>query len=216
MFVHFLEARLGRQHFDAFLRRYIEKYAFVAITTEDFVEYASETLLRDHADKLTEAELREWIYAEGLPAMFSPPTSTSLDKVDCALERWRSGVPLSKADTHLWRVQHWQYFLAGLPENIPQARLLELNDSFNLGASGNAEIACDWLRVAIRNHFDPALPQLEAFLGRIGRAKFVRPLFLELQIAGYHAELSAIYAKARACYHPSLRVQLDKLLGAPV
>ncbi len=216
MFVHFLEARLGRQHFDAFLRRYIEKYAFVAITTEDFVEYASETLLKDHADKLTEAELLEWIYAEGLPAMFSPPTSTSLDKVDCALERWRSGASLTMADTHLWRVQHWQYFLAGLPENIPQARLLELNDSFNLGASGNAEIACDWLRVAIRNHFDPALPQLEAFLGRIGRAKFVRPLFLELQIAGYHAELSAIYAKARACYHPSLRVQLDKLLGAPV
>lgn len=212
MFVHFLEVRLGRQDFDAFLRRYIEKYAFVAITTEDFVEYASQTLLQDHADKLTEAELLEWIYAEGLPDMFTAPTSTSLNKVDCALERWRGGAALTRNDTQTWRVQHWQYFLAGLPEHLPQARLLELDDVFDLGNSANAEIACDWLRVAIRNHFDPALGQVETFLCRIGRAKFVRPLFAELQVAGYQNELGAIYRRARETYHPSLRVQLDKLL----
>ncbi|MBT1443335.1 leukotriene A4 hydrolase C-terminal domain-containing protein [Shewanella sp. JM162201] len=212
MFVHFLEARLGREAFDRFLNAYIAAFAFVAITTEDFVDYARNTLLKQHGDKLTEAELLEWIYGEGLPDSFCAPTSTSLVKVEQAIDSWRDGAALTASQTRHWRVQHWQYFLSKLPQQIPQARLIELDDSFALGRSGNAEIACDWLRVAIRNHYDPAVAEVEDFLCRIGRAKFVRPLFLELQIAGYHSELKAIYDKARPGFHPSLSVQLDRLL----
>ncbi|ABL99285.1 peptidase, M1 family [Shewanella amazonensis SB2B] len=212
MFVHFLEARLGRPDFDAFLRSYIEHYAFVAITTEDFVEYAKGTLLQTHPDKVTEAELREWIYGEGLPATFMPPMSESLGWVIESMTEWLEGHPLTPERLFGWRVQHWQFFLNNLPEQISQEQLLELDERFALGSSGNAEIACDWFRVAIRNHYDPVLEQVEAFLCRIGRAKFVRPLFLELQIAGYRQELEAIYHRARESYHPSLRVQLDRIL----
>lgn len=87
---------------------------------------------------------------------------------------------------------------------------MQLDEVFDFTHSTNAEIACDWYRVAIRNHYDPVLPALEQYLVKIGRGKFVRPLFTELQLAGYHTELAAIYAKARGGYHPSLAVQLDK------
>ena len=213
MFVHDLERRLGRIAFDAFLFNYVKQFAFQAITTEVFVEYAKQTLLQLHPDKITEAELLTWIYGEGLPKGYSAPTSSSLDKVDDALALFLQGTAANRLMVKGWRVHHWQYFLSQLPEVISQIQLMDLDDTFHFTQSSNAEIACDWFRLAIRNHYDPVLPTLGAFLTHIGRGKFVRPLYAELQIAGYHKELDDIYAKARATYHPSIQVQLDKALN---
>ncbi|RTR37492.1 M1 family peptidase [Shewanella canadensis] len=215
MFVHDLEKRLGRAAFDKFLYHYVQHFAFQAITTEVFVEYARETLLVQHDDKITEAELLEWIYGCGMPPCFTPPQSDSLDKVDDALSMWLKGASAESLATQSWRVHHWQYFLNSLPEVLQQAQLMELDDCFKLTESTNAEIACDWFRVAIRNHYDPVLPALTEYLIRIGRGKFVRPLFSELQVAGYDTDIKEIYAKAREGYHPSIVVQLDKSLKFP-
>jgi leukotriene-A4 hydrolase len=213
MFVHELESRLGRPAFDSFLSQYVEHFSFRAITTETFIDYVKQTLLVEHHDKLTLAELNEWVYGQGLPLWFKGPTSSSLDKVDLAVEAIVKGASASELLVSEWRVHHWQYFLTQLPLIVSQATLLDLDDTFTLTNSPNAEIACDWYRVAIRNHYDPVLPALSDYLCCIGRGKFVRPLFIELQIAGYQQELAEIYKKARAGYHPSLQIQLDNLLN---
>lgn len=212
MFVHDLEKRLGRESFDRFLYQYVCHFAFEAITTEMFVEYAKDTLLVEHADKLDETELLEWIYGTGMPLWFVPPYSDSLDKVDTALDEWKQGGNINRQNTKSWHVHHWQYFLSSLPETVSQQDLIAFDDTFDFSHSLNAEIACDWYRVAIRNHYDPVLPLVEAYLIRIGRGKFVRPLYGELLVAGYKKEAIKIYRKARAGYHPSLAVQLDKQL----
>ncbi|MCL1119431.1 M1 family metallopeptidase [Shewanella seohaensis] len=212
MFVHELEHRLGRVEFDKFLFAYVQHFAFKAITTEVFVEYAKVALVEAYPDKISEAELLEWIYGEGLPQGYVGPTSRSLDKVDSALDDFLQGKAASELKVKGWRVHHWQYFLTQLPEVVSQVQLMDLDDTFKFTESTNAEIACDWFRVAIRNHYDPVLPALSAYLQRIGRGKFVRPLYAELQVAGYHAELQQIYACARAGYHPSIQVQLDRML----
>ncbi|QDE30574.1 M1 family metallopeptidase [Shewanella polaris] len=213
MFVHELESRLGRAAFDRFLFQYVEHFSFNAITTEMFINYAKQTLLVEHSDKLTLSELNEWVYGQGLPQWFIGPTSNSLNKVDQAVEAIMEGTPASELQVDEWRVHHWQYFLTQLPLVVSQTTLLDLDETFNLTDSLNAEIACDWFRVAIRNHFASVLPALSDYLCSIGRAKFVRPLFVELQLAGYQQELKDIYIKARAGYHPSLQVQLDSLLN---
>ncbi|MFV7783376.1 M1 family metallopeptidase [Shewanella marisflavi] len=214
MFVHELEHRLGRADFDRFLFDYVNHFAFQAITTETFVEYAKSTLLTQYGDKLTEAELQEWVYGTGMPSWFVPPTSNSLEKVDHLRTAWLAGEPLNKANTGDWRVHHWQYFLNSLPEVLDQQALIDLDTCFDFSRSTNAEIACDWYRVAIRNQYDPVLPFVEAYLIKIGRGKFVRPLYNELLLAGYQQEVRSIYQKARGGYHPSLSVHLDKqLLG---
>lgn len=213
MFVHELERRLGRVAFDRFLINYVDHFAFQAITTETFVSYAKAKLLQEHPDKLTEAELLEWIYAEGLPKAFNGPTSSSLDKVDTALKLFLQATPASDLETRNWRVHHWQYFLTQLPTVVSVDKLVDLDATFALTQSSNAEIACDWFRLAVRNHYGAVLPALADYLVRIGRGKFVRPLYNELKQAGYHDELHQIYTKARAGYHPSIQVQLDKLLA---
>ena len=213
MFVHELEQRLGRENFDAFLYQYVQHFAFQAITTETFVGYAEQTLLRDYQDVLSKAELDEWIYGKGMPHWFVAPKSASLDKVEDALSQWLAGSPAATLRINDWRVHHWQYFLEQLPEQLTQAQLIDLDGEFNFSGSTNAEIACDWFRVAIRNQFDPVLPAVSAFLTTVGRGKFVRPLYSELQLAGYQQELLSIYSKARSGYHPSIQVQLDKALN---
>lgn len=212
MFIHDLERRLGRVEFDKFLFAYVQHFAFKAITTEEFVKYANVALLEVFPDKISEAELLEWIYGEGLPQEFVGPTSRSLDKVDDALDAFLRGKAAFQLDVTSWRVHHWQYFLTQLPEVLSQVQLMDLDQTFKFTESNNAEIACDWFRVAIRNHYDPVLPALGHYLQRIGRGKFVRPLYAELKIAGYHTELQKIYSTARPGYHPSIQVQLDRML----
>jgi len=190
MFVHELESRLGRPAFDRFLFGYVEHFSFSAITTETFIDYATQTLLVEHHDKLTLSELNEWVYGQGLPLWFKGPTSSSLDKVDLAVEAIVKGALASELLVSDWRVHHWQYFLTQLPLMVSQVTLLDLDETFTLTNSPNAEIACDWYRVAIRNHYDPVLPALSDYLCRIGRGKFERPLFVELQIAGHQQELA--------------------------
>ena len=148
-----------------------------------------------------------------MPECFTAPVSDSLDKVDAALSFWAKGATADSFETADWRVHHWQYFLNSLPEVQTQLQLMELDERFKLTESTNAEIACDWFRVAIRNHYDPVLPALSAYLIRIGRGKFVRPLFTELQVAGYDTEMEQIYSQARKGYHPSIVTQLDNILN---
>ncbi|MGZ9898824.1 M1 family metallopeptidase [Shewanella gaetbuli] len=213
MFVHELEQRFGRQDFDKFLFDYIQHYAFQAITTETFISYMQQYVLPVYADKLSEDELLEWVYGQGLPEWFSPPTTHSLDKVRYALFDFEHGHSATTLNVENWQVHHWQYFLNHLPQVISQEQLMDLDEVFGFTQSQNAEIACDWFRVAIRNHYDPVLDTMSQFLNTVGRAKFVKPLYIELLVAGYQQEALQIYSQAKLSYHPSLQVQLDKILG---
>lgn len=214
MFVHDLEKRLGRTAFDKFLYEYVQAFAFEAITTETFVEYAKKTLLVEHKEVISEAELLGWIYGEGMPNWFSAPSSNSLDKVKAALTAFNAGDAPSSLNTTGWLVHHWQYFLTNLPETLTHEQLASLDTAFSLTRSTNAEIACDWYKVTIRNRYESVLPAVSDYLVKIGRGKFVKPLYAELLNAGFNTELKAIYTLARAGYHPSIAVMLDSQLQA--
>lgn len=216
MFVHDLERRLGRNDFDKFLITYVQHFSFKAITTEDFIAYAKQTLLVDHSDKINEAELLEWIHGVGMPTWFVPPTSNSLDKVVTSQQQWlasgsgsRSAKELQASD---WSVHHWQYFLTTLPEVLTQQQLQDLDDAFNLTQSKNAEIAFAWFTVAIRNDYQGVFPAVERYLKTIGRGKFVRPLYKSLNDAGYADLAKEIYQIARTGYHPSIIGMLDNIV----
>ncbi|GIU28843.1 M1 family metallopeptidase [Shewanella schlegeliana] len=212
MFVHDLERRLGREAFDKFLYEYVQAFAFEAITTETFVDYAKQTLLKQHSQKLSEAEMLEWIYGEGMPSWFIEPQSKSLDKVTMALRAFDDGASAKSLLTDGWRVHHWQYFLTNLPQALSHEQLADLDTVFKFTQSTNAEIACDWFRVAIRNRYTAVLTTVSDYLVKIGRGKFVKPLYAELLKAGFKEEVKQIYALARDGYHPSIVVMLDQQL----
>ena len=55
-----------------------------------------------------------------------------------------------------WTTQQWQYFLAELPPTLSADRIAALDEQFGLGEFRNSEVLFDWLRIAIRHHYEPA------------------------------------------------------------
>ena len=67
--------------------------------------------------------------------------------------------------------------------------------------------------IGIRNDYEPAWPTLEDFLMRVGRRKFIVPLYRAMMANPKTKETARrIYAKARPGYHPIAQGSLDKIV----
>jgi hypothetical protein len=116
-------------------------------------------------------------------------------------------------DAQAWSTHEWLHFIRGLPTPVPREKLAALDAAFELTASGNAEIQAAWFDRAIRSEYvEPVLPALEEFLVRVGRRKFLTPLYRALAETGQVETARAIYTKARPGYHAVSRNTMDDLL----
>ncbi len=89
-----------------------------------------------------------------------------------------------------------------MPDRLSREQLEDLDQAFMLTASTNNEIAFSWLRIAIRNDYEPAYDRLEDFLVSIGRNKFLMPLYKDMMAAGKADMADRIFQKAMPGYHP--------------
>ncbi len=218
LFISFLASRFGADEVDKFLRDYFDKFAFQSVWTEKFRVHLEANLLPLEPGAVTSAELDEWIFAPGLPKNAVLPRSDAFDLVDQARKNWLAG-KLATVDlpTKDWTTHEWVHFLDGMPAKVPAVRLNELDAAFALTATGNAEIAFNWLRIAIRNDYAPAYPRLESYLTTIGRRRLIKPLYEDLmKTPAGTARARAIYAKARPNYHPIATATLDAIVLKPV
>ena len=135
--------------------------------------------------------------------------------VDRQADRWHQGSAAADVfSTAGWTTQEWLHFLNGLPAKLTASRLTELDTTFSLTDSGNAETAHAWLLVAIRNRYAPADARVEQYLLGIGRRKLIRPIYEALAETpeGRDRALS-IYRDARPGYHPIAVDTIDTILG---
>jgi hypothetical protein len=142
-----------------------------------------------------------------------PVRSEAFAEVDRQLDAWTNGASASTMPTGGWTTHEWLHFLRGLPASIPVERLAELDRTFGLSATGNSEVLFAWLRVAIRNRYEPAFAALERFLTSHGRLKFLRPLYQDLAGTDWgRAMAERIYRAARPTYHPVTVGAIDQIL----
>jgi aminopeptidase N len=212
-FLHLLERTLGRARFDAYLRSYFDDFAFQSKTTSAFVEDLRTRLL--NGDTALEERLRvhEWIFEPGLPANAPVESSDAFARVEQAAKAFVEGAPPTSIATKDWSTQEWQHFLTSLPPGLSPSRLATLDRAFGFTTRGNSEVLYLWQRLAIRHHYEPALPALEQFLTTQGRRKFVKPLFEELLKTDWGRPVAErIYAKARPLYHSVTAGSVEELL----
>jgi len=207
-----IEQTVGREKFDGYLRGYFERHAFKPITTTAFLADIRAHLL---TDKAVEAKVRleDWIYRPAIPDNAVVPQAAQLKGAGEQAQAFARGASASSLRTKDWSTQQWQYFLAELPPTLPADRLASLDQHFGLSERRNSEVLFDWLRITIRNHYEPAMPALERFLLSQGRRKFVRPLFEDLMKTDWgKAEALRIYAAARPSYHSVTVTTLDAIV----
>ncbi len=200
-----IENEVGREKFDAFIRAYFDNFAFQSITTEMFEKYLAEKLPG------LKLNVKEWIYQPGLPTSTPQLESTLLKNVDVALESWKQGKAI---DTKEWVAGQWLHFLRGLPENLTVAQMTKLDADYKFTKTGNSEVLDAWLILAIRHKYAPANQALEDFLGRVGRQKFIKPLYTELaKTPEGKTRAKALFAKNKAAYHPIAAAAIEALLA---
>jgi leukotriene-A4 hydrolase len=203
LFLNYLDAKFGRERFDAFLRGYFEHFAFKSITTEQFLAYLQENLLDRFPGIVTRERVDAWVFAPGLPADAVLPVTTMFESVDLARASWLAGRLPSKKMGMDWITQQWLYFLNNMPATLQPAQLADLDKVFGFTKSPNAEIAHAWFRLVIANDYRPGFPRLEEYLKTVGRRKLIAPLYTALMKTPSGTELAKrVYAKARTGYHP--------------
>jgi aminopeptidase N len=216
LFLGWLEARVGREALERFLRGYFDAFAFRSVTTEQFIDYLERELLAARPGAVSRVELDAWVHAPGLPDFAVLPQSEAFAPIDAARAAFVAG-RLAAADlpAQSWTPFEWLHFLDNLPARLNLDQLAALDARFGLTAAGNAEIAHSWLRVAIRAGYEPARPRLVEYLTTVGRRKLIKPLYEELMRTPQGARLAReIYAQARSGYHPIVTATLDPIVAA--
>ncbi len=211
LFVALLEQVIGREAFDAFVKRYIERFSFTSITTAEFEAFLDAELpgIRETVD------VERWIHQPNLPEDAPVFSSAVLDELKTLAGGMAEGRRPDVAQAKAWSATHWQIYLQQLPRPLPQAELAWLDEQFALTAAGNAEILCEWLVICARSGFEPSYDRLRAFLGHVGRMKYLKPLYKALMAETATQPLAReIFAASKDIYHPIARGGLEAMLQA--
>ncbi|HEU4532087.1 MAG TPA: leukotriene A4 hydrolase C-terminal domain-containing protein, partial [Steroidobacteraceae bacterium] len=214
LFLRWIESRVGAEAFAQFLRSYFADHSFRSMTTEQFLEYLEAKLLREKPGAVSREQVATWLSRPALPKFAVLPKSDALQRVDAQREAWLSGKQrAAELNTSQWSVHEWLHFIDNLPKKLSAAQMSELDGAFHFTDAGNARIAHSWLRVAIRNRYEPALPRLETYLTTIGRRILIKPLYEDLMATDWGKDYARrVYAKARPGYHPMAIAVLDPVV----
>jgi hypothetical protein len=216
LFLMRLENVFGREHFDKFLRSWFDSHPFQSVTTADFLAFLDRELLARDRVAARLIDLNEWLGAPGLPADCPDPRSPLLAAVDREIAAFQKTKDPRRLETGGWVTQQWLHFLEGIATGIDVEQMERLDGAFHLTGSTNSEILCVWLRLAVQCGYEPADAALESFLMRVGRRKFLEPLYRELAKTPAGLEKAGrIYARARPRYHAVSSGTIDEILHWP-
>ena len=215
LFLTYLDAKFGRERFDAFLRGYFDHFSAKSITSEQFVTYLQENLLDRFPGIVARDQVMAWVAGPGIPPDAVLPSTHAFAAVDAARTAWAGGkIAAKKLETHAWVAQQWMYFLDGMPAGLSTAQVTELDRTFGFARSANAEVVQHWLLLAMRHQYQPSAVRLEEYLKTIGRRKLIVPLYRELMKTPAGAtQARRVYALARPHYHPPATAAIDAIVN---
>ncbi len=201
-----IEAAVGRKAFSAWLRSYLSEFRFGAITTDDFTAHVERSL----PGVLAKVDAAAWLDGPGLPASAVAPSSSRIE----AIERLAGTVPAREV-TAAWSAVEWQLFLEAVPRPASVELCRGLDERFGLTASGNYDVLVSWLTLALQSGDRAVVPRVEEVLTKVGRMKYLRPLYAALAKDPQTRELAReIYGRAGASYHPIAQQLVESLLRA--
>lgn len=212
-FLRLLEGCVGREKWDAFLKKYFADHAFQSMTTEKFVAYLNENLIEPNKEKFANIDVNEWIYGPGLPANCPQPSAERFVAVDGELKKFIDGNNPSSLNSKEWSTHEWLYFINHLPEDLSVEKMKSLDGVFHFTDSKNCEIEDAWFLLALKRNYSVAYKNMETFLINVGRRKFLTPLYKEMEKTEAGKKLAKeIYTKARPNYHFVAQQTMDEIV----
>lgn len=205
-FLRTLEAVVGREKFDAFLKGYFDAYAFKTITTEDFVTYLNEELLEPNTVNFN---TNQWIYETGLPDNCVTLTSDRLNEMGKLATRVNEGENIftgsfanSKRGDRT--SQEWQTFIRGLDTSIPNETMNTIDAQFKFSTEGNPALKSEWFYLAVKSGNKGLRPEAASYLKKIGRRWYIESIYQACKDSEDPDDLAwgkSVFEEAQKNYH---------------
>jgi len=208
-FVALLERGVGRERFARFIEAYLGRFRFTSITTEDFTAFLDAEL----PGVAAQVGARAWLYEPGMPANAPVFRSAALDALTALGEGFGGGARPTAPQVAAWTPAQMLIYLQHLPREVSANACAWLDTNLKLTGRGNHEILVEWLTIAASSDYEPVFGRVREVLSRVGRMKYLRPLYGAL---GRHARTRAlardIYAAARPGYHVLSRRVIESVM----
>ena len=209
-FVAVIERAVGRERFAQFMIDYMQRFRFQSITSEEFLQFLDDRLPGTSGQVLAQ----QWLYETGMPPNAPVFTSATLEELTSLAQAWTAGKRPTEAQLKQWEPRQVLVFLQHLPRQLDTASLAWLDAQLGLTGRGNYEILVEWLTIAAGSDYEPVFGRLREVLTRVGRMKFLRPLFVAL---GKHARTRQlgrdIYDAAQETYHSLSRRVIEATMA---
>ncbi|HEX7871036.1 MAG TPA: leukotriene A4 hydrolase C-terminal domain-containing protein, partial [Chryseobacterium sp.] len=211
-FLRVIENAMGREKFDPFIKNYFDAHAFQSITTEDFVKYLNENLIKGDKALADKIKAEDWIYKPGIPSNITPSVSEDFNAIDVIQKEWqKTGVKgLSQKIKSTTEKQH---FIDYLPADITVEEMTAIDAEFSFTKNGNFVIKRQWFVQAIRHQYKTAYPAIEQFMIGTSRTGSLMTLYKELVKTSEGKDWAkTIFDKAKSGYHATTIQSVEGLL----
>lgn len=211
-FLRVIENAVGREKFDVFIKNYFDAHAFKSITTEDFIKYYNENLIKGDKALADKIKAEDWIYKPGIPSNITPVSSADFDAIDKIQKSWRE-TGLKGLSQKITTTSEKQYFIDHLPTDITPKEMEAIDAEFNFTKGGNFIIKRQWFVQAIIHQYKAANPAIEQFLVSISRTGSVMMLYKEMvKTPEGKAWAKQIFDKAKSGYHATTIQAVEGIL----
>ncbi|KAF8419571.1 hypothetical protein EV426DRAFT_615208 [Tirmania nivea] len=231
-FLFYLDNLVGREKWDKFIPHYFSKYRQKSLISQDFRETLLDFFISDpDATKALEAvDWEKWYHSPGLPP--KPSFDTTLAEPCYALaQKWESLIPFPNLPSHSsdsdlpftpspqdvagWSSTQLIVFLeklTDLPTPLTPPLVQLMDATYTLSKTENADVKSRFFTVGLKAKDIEVYDSVAHWLGKVGRLKFVRPLYRLLE--GVDRSLAVrTFVKNRDFYHPICRETIRKDLG---
>jgi aminopeptidase N len=212
-FLKTLEKEVGRETFDAFITDYFASKKFTSLTSEEFLEYLENNLL---AKQNITFNHEEWVYGTGIPENAIEVTSTRFEKVQELAEGIANNNKEIPDDLKLtdFTTQEWITFIRKFKGKLNHEKIKKMDETVGFANSGNSELMTQWFLLNIESEYKDNYDQMEDFLIKVGRRKFLKPLYTALAKTEENKTWALkVYEKARPGYHAVSFQTIDKILN---
>lgn len=211
-FLQTVEHVVGREKFDTFLKEYFNSHAFQSITTEDFVKYFNDNLIKGDKALGEKIKLDEWVYTPKIPSNIIVPVSEDFNAIDEIQKTWRQN-GIKGLNQKIKSTNEKQHFIDYLPKDITEKEMADIDQEFNFTQGGNFVIKRQWFVIAIRQQYKPAYPAIEQFMIATSRTGSLQTLYKEMvKTPEGKTWAKSIFEKAKSGYHLTTVQDLQKTI----
>ena len=193
------ELAVGRERFDAFIQKYMKRFQFQSITTEDFLNFLKVEL----PEVFEKVNVHKWVYEPGMPERKNRPHSHLFAEVSDALGAYEKGTRPTREQAAGWHRYQVLSFLQGLPKKLPVEDCKYFEDILQLDKANDGAFFSSFYPICIASGYEEAMPRIEKFMGSVGRMLYVFPIMRAMIETDWSKGLARpLFERVRDRHHP--------------